>query len=580
MKRLENICKYIIISIWGVIIFYLALLSMQGTSYDEILENSATGWHVYYLKDNVWKHIILLTIFILICVLLKEAIIRLKWSNKIRFLSNSYVALGVFLILAIVGAFFIICTQLKPRADARVLQDIAQEMLEGDFSSFLQGEYMDCYPHQSGFLLLIYYMMQLFGKKEFLVMQFLNLFAVIILFYFSYKIVALIWSKKSNLFLALEMAFIPILLYTSFIYGNILSYAVAMCAIYLEYQFFLNQKMRYAISSAILISLSIIWKSNSLIILCAMILFAIYIIYKAQKRHKLKAIIYTICLVFFCTAGSKLVEVHMESIIGMELPNGIPKIAWVAMGLCYESSEGPGYYNDVTKSIYKSSDYNNEKATQEALQWIKVKMKRYVNDYRLGFDFFGRKIAAQWNDPTFECLKINRGRESEVGLPKWIKSILEGKGSIYLKEFLNLYQTWIYFGVCLFVVIRFRKIRIDELLFAIIMIGGFLFHLFWEAKSQYTLFYFFLMMPYSFMGYQMMIDKVGNLFQKIRSSALTFNKKRIALGCIVITLGVGLLIPLSRRIASMKTYQYTLGVRSSDELLEEYNAMIDCKKME
>lgn len=48
----------------------------------------------------------------------------------------------------------------------------------------------------------------------------------------------------------------------------------------------------------------------------------------------------------------------------------------------------------------------------------------------------------------------------------------------------------------------------------------------------------------------------------------------------VITLGVGLLIPLSRRVASMKIYQYILGVRSSDELLQEYDTMIDSIKME
>ena len=42
--------------------------------------------------------------------------------------------------------------------------------------------------------------------------------------------------------------------------------------------------------------------------------------------------------------------------------------------------------------------------------------------------------------------------------------------------------------------------KLHRLLLPTIFIGGFLFHLFWEAKSQYTITYFVLLIPYCAKG--------------------------------------------------------------------------------
>jgi len=42
--------------------------------------------------------------------------------------------------------------------------------------------------------------------------------------------------------------------------------------------------------------------------------------------------------------------------------------------------------------------------------------------------------------------------------------------------------------------------RWEALIPGIIFIGGFLFHLVWEAKGQYTVCYFVLLIPYAWMG--------------------------------------------------------------------------------
>ena len=57
----------------------------------------------------------------------------------------------------------------------------------------------------------------------------------------------------------------------------------------------------------------------------------------------------------------------------------------------------------------------------------------------------------------------------------------------------------------------FRKLDAYKLIFAITFIGGFLFHLVWEAKGQYTIIYAYLMIPYMLRGYQLLLRRVCNI---------------------------------------------------------------------
>ena len=51
--------------------------------------------------------------------------------------------------------------------------------------------------------------------------------------------------------------------------------------------------------------------------------------------------------------------------------------------------------------------------------------------------------------------------------------------------------------------------RWGMLLPGIVFIGGFLFHLVWEAKGQYSVVYFMLLLPYAYLGTQRVVGKFG-----------------------------------------------------------------------
>mgnify|MGYP006966568298 CR=1 FL=1 len=48
--------------------------------------------------------------------------------------------------------------------------------------------------------------------------------------------------------------------------------------------------------------------------------------------------------------------------------------------------------------------------------------------------------------------------------------------------------------------------RTGQLLPGIVFIGGFLFHLVWEAKGQYSVVYFMLLLPYAYLGMERVAD--------------------------------------------------------------------------
>ena len=64
-------------------------------------------------------------------------------------------------------------------------------------------------------------------------------------------------------------------------------------------------------------------------------------------------------------------------------------------------------------------------------------------------------------------------------------------------------------------VLKFDSLTVYELFNAVLMIGGFVFFTFWEAKSQYVAPYYFVIIPYAVIGWKNFIVELlkGQLFR-------------------------------------------------------------------
>ena len=83
-----------------------------------------------------------------------------------------------------------------------------------------------------------------------------------------------------------------------------------------------------------------------------------------------------------------------------------------------------------------------------------------------------------------------------------------------MKRYMDKYAQVIFVGVLAGVISSFRRKRLLELFFPLVILGGMLFHLMSEAKSQYAIPYFILMSGYAALGicrlYDLSREKLGH----------------------------------------------------------------------
>lgn len=120
------------------------------------------------------------------------------------------------------------------------------------------------------------------------------------------------------------------------------------------------------------------------------------------------------------------------------------------------------------------------------------------------YNFITKKIVSQWNEPTYEALWVNRHHKGEFS--KIVQSIYDGKLYTVLYEYMNIYQSLIYCMALACLLIYRNSWSMEQLFFFIVVLGGFYFHILWEAKSQYIYPYFLLLLPYAAVGMSGSLD--------------------------------------------------------------------------
>lgn len=485
-KKLEKIIIYAVEIIFILILSFLTIESIFKTctiSTDEVTS---------YLNDNPIIHIVTISITIFIFMFINHKKINIDKKN-----------LGtLILIWTLISIVWIYISDLYPRADQKYIYEIAGQMRNGIFKGFDIGRYAYSNPHQYGLILYEFIFGFMFGSKNYLGLQLINVVALLVAFFCIYKITRKMFKDKTTsvgtifgLFL-----FVPIWFYITFIYGNIIGLALSMLATLFILNYIETERVRYIIFSSICMGLAIIFKSNYLIMLIAIICILILDII---SRKKIKNIISIFILLISYIVIQTIIPFSVELISGKEKQDGIPMLSYVEMGL-QEGRRAPGWYNAYNRSVYKENNYDSEETKKVIKEDLKETINKFKNDPKYTMEFFYKKTVSEWNNPTFQAFWINRARRTGTGKEKAsiVKSV-NGTGKInrVISEYMNIIQSIILFGATIFMIINFKNNKGKHLIFAIMFIGGFLFHMIWEAKCQYTITYFVLLIPYSIRGY-------------------------------------------------------------------------------
>ncbi len=201
-------------------------------------------------------------------------------------------------------------------------------------------------------------------------------------------------------------------------------------------------------------------------------------------------------------------------LIGQTPPEGMPAFLWIAMGTDPQNQNvcGPGWFNGYPDRLFEACGYNGELAGKIALEQIRENFLFFYTHPEQAVKFFGKKFISTWCEPTYQSIwsgpLARYGQETYT----YITSNIYNQKGLYW--FIRLFSKGVTVTILLFTFLYSldkRKAFSQYGLLILYLIGGVLFHLMWETKSQYVYGYVFLLIPLGAAGafetYQKMIKK-------------------------------------------------------------------------
>lgn len=188
---------------------------------------------------------------------------------------------------------------------------------------------------------------------------------------------------------------------------------------------------------------------------------------------------------------------------------GTPKLSWIAMGL-QTGGVAEGWYNCYNRDVYWENDCDTERAAEASRASIKESIGKFLDDPKYCARFYYKKICSEWMNPSFGAFNRiqystddNPNRTIKYSIPaRWFLHRSKGKSldatHFIINEYLKIYELAIIIGAIFYLINR--RFEMADCLFAVVFIGGFIFHILWEAACQYMLPYFIMLIPYGVIG--------------------------------------------------------------------------------
>lgn len=488
--------------IFIILTFFIAGINLFITTY---FDNKTYLEYCLYKYDNFMLIVISATFLILVII---YAVKKINFE-KVN-LVNLLMIYTVFF-----GIIWMSISDTYPVADSACIFAVVSEFLHGNYDNlFNETSYISAYPYQLGMVFLIEMIYRVIGEDRYYFLMLLNVLSICIVFYFLYKISKEIFEEEkiSRITLLLLFGCFPALFYVTYVYGTIYGLAFSVIGIYAVIRYCNTNKLRYIFISAISIGISIVLKSNYSIVLIAAI---IILILKFCNMKKLIPLIMIVFLVITPMILNSLVNSYYEKQSGSKISDGAPKLLWIAMGL-QNGDAAEGWYNGFNWLTFV--DYPDSKDSEIiAKNSIKESLNSFKENPKHAVKFFYKKIISQWSEPTYQSIFSSHYQQQNVHELSWVgKSIYAGVLNKIILFYMNIYNFIIWGCTFIFFILKRKDINFKQLLCAIVVIGGFLFHIIWEGKSMYIFPYFMLVIPYSAAGIFEISNFTLNVYSKLR----------------------------------------------------------------
>lgn len=500
---LKSICYFL---------YFLILFSLTGITILNIAETTyLINWeHSVFVKDNIWGKLVYILTIIVIIFLIKKYDINIQILNilKNEKLRKKIYNIELFTIF-ILSLLWCLSTQFIPGVDEGEILNYVYKAKNGDWDVFKPGNYMNFYPHQFGLFLFEYVLANIVGCQNYVFFQIVNCFCLVIIYDRISKIAELLSGENfiSIFLLFFSIFFIPPIIYCQMIYGNI----IGICFVFIgikEFIDFYHKKKSIKIVTIILsLGLAVFFKETMLIYICAVLIISILLfIFKKIKEY----LLIILGIIFIILSLNTINNFLFKELSGYSYSDRISSLSFIAMGL-QRSELAPGWWNGYNTDSFHESNNNNSIQRKKSILNILENLKKFKNDPKTAFDFFYKKAASTWSNPTFQCFGTVRNG-AYVILPQWADYLLRYSGQKFISVYLDFLNIFIYLGAILFILSEFsKKVNLLELLLPLSFLGGAIFLLIWETKARYALMFYFSIIPISFIGYKNLVSGIFNL---------------------------------------------------------------------
>ncbi|MCM1133012.1 MAG: hypothetical protein NC340_06035 [Ruminococcus flavefaciens] len=454
---------------------------------------------VIYYNDNLFVNLIILAVTLVLCFVI---------AKKCSGIRLRYILSMLFIWTATLGTVWVISSQSAPTYDSQYVSDAAIQFAEGNYTMLTDWRYFKDYSFQLGYVMfneLIVRIVSIFKPETPIYFEVANAFFLAVINIFIVMINHALFNDRriTNLTAFILALSVSPILSCSFIYGIFPGMMFAVIAVYFEIKYLQTNKIYSAVISGISIALAVFIKSNYLIWLIAMMCIAGIKLFR--RRHYIKDIIYIIATVAVSMNIQSVAISVYEHRADCDLGDSVPYVSWIAMGI-NESMSAPGWFNYVhTTANLENSNYDAEVAGEKSKENIKERIKYFIENPQYANDFFYLKAVSQWNDTSYESIWNNtvRGQYApKNAFAEWVCY----DGSAKVKKYMDFFSQLVFFGFLAGCVYTLKNKKFTSLFFPIIFIGGFMYHLMSEGKSQYIIPYFILMSGFSAYGIVCILD--------------------------------------------------------------------------
>ncbi len=495
------------------------------------------------------------------------------------------------------GILLILFGRTVPAADALSVYNAAAEWILGNTDIIHPTvSYLSYYPQQIGLMAFLELLLRIWNLTGLSVpaWHFIKLVYVCLLcgaIWFQYLSLQYLWpenyKKISCCYLVLVCCNLPMIMYSSFVYGEIPSFAALSVGCYLllrllggvspggSYRDNVSRNDAPSVTahgsaphmlcriiftgfgSILFLTLSVMLRKNSLIPIIAVLLVLLFeaLRFGRSVRSRLCLLGIAVCLAVTSVGILPLVQKCYEKKAGNTLSSGVTAMSYLAMGM-QEASRGCGWYNGFNINTYDTAGMDTALANEISRLAIDERLTYFREHPGYTADFYLHKHLSQWADGTYASRQATLATYG--GRSAFFKEVYEGSLSGGYIEWCNAWQNVLYLGVLVFCIDSLKKRRkskvvghmtdqtaghtagctadhmadrhgadrhgADQLgadrhgtdwhgtdrlgadchgtdrlyvyVGLIAVLGGFLFHTFWEANSRYIFSYSLLLMPY------------------------------------------------------------------------------------